>query len=178
MTHDPLYSRLPQPYHPPLRRRPTEAGERFRAAVLAQDSARLRRSFRSAYSNPSPAAAGAPAAATAAALDVEVAHAFWEVLSYSQLLEDGGIEAAFREALAKVRAVFRRSPARAVIYIHISIFIYMCNLGVEAILERKKKPYLKSRHRRNFSRAMIGFGSQSRVALRGFSRHRRSTALQ
>lgn len=76
------------------------AGERFRAAVLKRDSARLQHSFRSAGNNVSELAAGAPAAS--AALDVEVGHAFWEVLSYSQLLEDGGIEAAFLEALAKV----------------------------------------------------------------------------
>lgn len=67
--------------------------------MLAQDSARLQRSFRSAYNNVS-TAVGGPAAS--AALGVEVAHAFWEVLSYSQLLEDGGIEAAFLETLGKV----------------------------------------------------------------------------
>lgn len=48
----------------------------------------------------SDAGAGAPAAS--AALGLEVAHSFWELLSYSQLLEDGGIETAFLEALAKV----------------------------------------------------------------------------
>eukprot|EP00903_Cladosiphon_okamuranus_P019598 g18024.t1 len=80
--------------------RTTEAGEKFRAAVLAQDSARLQRSFRSAGNNVSAAAGGARAASTA--LEVEVRHAFWEVLSYSQLLEDGGIEAVFLEALGKV----------------------------------------------------------------------------
>lgn len=36
------------------------------------------------------------------ALGTEATLAFWEVLSYSQLLEDGGIEEAFLAALAKV----------------------------------------------------------------------------
>lgn len=85
-------------------RRSTEAGDRLRAAVLAQDSSRLQRSFRSARDAVSSEAV-APAAS--AALDVEVGLAFWEVLSYSRLLEDVEIEAAFVEALAQVRGLCR-----------------------------------------------------------------------
>ena len=102
-------------------------------AILAQDSLRLQASFRSTVKATEAAHAALGAAArsedaggstsrsgsdggkrlTAAAaadddqsvfaLRKDGVHAFWEVLSYPQLLEDGGIERTFLRALAQVQ---------------------------------------------------------------------------
>lgn len=97
--------------------------------ILEQDRNRLQNSFRSVGKAPAStsvpaitkAASGAIAAPTGVgqmaeagigaaaeagspsfALGTNAIHAFWEVLSYSQLLEDGGIKEAFLAALAQV----------------------------------------------------------------------------
>lgn len=72
--------------------------------ILEQDRKRLKRSFRSVGKASGATAAGAAAAAASAklALGTDATHAFWEVLSYWQLLEDGGIREAFSAALARV----------------------------------------------------------------------------
>lgn len=51
----------------------------------------------------------AVAASASSALGTDVTHAFWEVLSYSKLLEDGGIKEAFLASLAKVDGWMLRS---------------------------------------------------------------------
>lgn len=97
--------------------------------VLAQDSRRLQRSFRSVESAAKsmvdsiasvqsrtrtetnglrasvkmlPGGQPAATAPPSFKLGAEATHAFWEVMSYSQLLEDRGIESAFLEALEQV----------------------------------------------------------------------------
>lgn len=101
------------------------------AAVLAQDRLRLQHSFRSACSSAKGILAAVEAAKlgegtgseafgssrsragsgvgsqsasdpTPFALGSDATHAFWEVLSYSELLEDNGIEEAFLAALVQV----------------------------------------------------------------------------
>lgn len=106
-------------------------------AILAQDSLRLQRSFRSTTKETkaiqaaleaaarSEGAGGStsrlgsdngkrPAAAAAAAEDPssftlgkDGVHAFWEVLSYPRMLEDGEIERTFLRALAQVLLALR-----------------------------------------------------------------------
>ncbi|CAM9167182.1 unnamed protein product [Laminaria digitata] len=95
--------------------------QRLMEAILSQDSVRLQRSFRAtakaaeavhaaiaaAARSDDAGAAGAAAAAadpSASSLGADARHAFWEVLSYPRLLEDGGIEKTFLRALVQVNS--------------------------------------------------------------------------
>lgn len=99
------------------------------ATLLRRDSFRLQRSFRSAGDAAKAAIAtiagtARPNKATGAGiggrggsgggdalpenspgltLGADATHAFWEVLSYSELLGDAGVEASFLDALVDVR---------------------------------------------------------------------------
>lgn len=93
--------------------------------VLGRDSRRLRRAFRSAEEAVDAAHAASEEANNGVrgsgvdgsegaevdnsqpslSLGVDATHAFWEVLSFADLLEDGNIEEAFLGALAKARTL-------------------------------------------------------------------------
>lgn len=82
--------------------------ERLKAAILAQDRLRLQASFRSGKEAAVSMAAAIEMAQSGGSavpvskLGTEATHAFWEVLSYADLLHDSRIEESFLEALVEV----------------------------------------------------------------------------